>query len=148
MAVPNTTTFSLQDVVDELGGLPRPDDLIACFAAATSGGFDPSYEGSKNNLLNFRNYTSIVASVVITPATKNSFGNGDSFLVTVTANVAWTVSDNVSWITSSPISGTGNGSFTVTVGSYLSGADRTGTVTVSGSGASDTCIVTQTSDIP
>ena len=43
MAVPNTTTFTLQDLVD-------------CFADATSSSFDSNYSGSKNNLLNFRNY--------------------------------------------------------------------------------------------
>jgi hypothetical protein len=55
MPVPNTTTFSLQDVQTELGGVN--DDLVECFSNALSTGFDPAYEGSKNNLLNFRNYT-------------------------------------------------------------------------------------------
>jgi len=54
MAVPNTTTFSLQDVVTEIN--PTTDDLVDCFADAVAGSFDPSYSGSKNNLLNFRNY--------------------------------------------------------------------------------------------
>jgi len=54
MAVPNTTTFSLQDVVDEVN--PTTDDLADCFADATSSSFDSNYSGDKNNLLNFRNY--------------------------------------------------------------------------------------------
>ena len=54
MAVPNTTTFSLQDVVNEVN--PTTDDLVDCFADAISAYFDPTYSGSKNNLLNFRNY--------------------------------------------------------------------------------------------
>jgi len=54
MAVPNTTTFTLQDVVDEIN--PTTDDLVDCFADATSSSFDSNYSGSKNNLLNFRNY--------------------------------------------------------------------------------------------
>ena len=54
MAIPDTTTFSLQDVVTEIN--PTTDDLVDCFADAVSGSFDPNYEGSKNNLLNFRNY--------------------------------------------------------------------------------------------
>ena len=53
MAVPNTTTFSLQDVVDVN---PTTGDLIDCFADAASSSFDPNYSGNKNNLLNFRNY--------------------------------------------------------------------------------------------
>ena len=54
MAVPNTTTFTLQNVVDEVN--PTTDDLVDCFADATSSSFDSNYSGSKNNLLNFRNY--------------------------------------------------------------------------------------------
>lgn len=52
--VPDTETFSLQDVVNVVG--PSSNDLVQCFADAYSDGFDPLYEGSKNNLLNFRNY--------------------------------------------------------------------------------------------
>ena len=52
--VPNTTTFDLQDVVDSVN--PTTDDLVDCFADADSAQFDPAYEGSKNQLLNFRNY--------------------------------------------------------------------------------------------
>ena len=54
MAVPDTTTFTLQDVVTEVN--PTTDDLVDCFADAVSLNFDPAYEGSKNQLLNFRNY--------------------------------------------------------------------------------------------
>jgi len=54
MAVPNTTTFTLQNVVDEVN--PTTDDLVDCFADAASSSFDSNYSGSKNNLLNFRNY--------------------------------------------------------------------------------------------
>lgn len=54
MAVPNTNTFSLQDVVDEVN--PTTDDLVDCFADAVASKFDPAYEGSKDRLSNFRNY--------------------------------------------------------------------------------------------
>ena len=54
MSVPNTDTFSLQDVIDEVN--PTTDDLVDCFADAIAGNFDPAYEGSKDRLLNFRNY--------------------------------------------------------------------------------------------
>ena len=57
MAVPNTTTFSLQDVVDEVN--PTTDDLVDCFADAITSAFDSDYSGSKNSLLNFRNYNSV-----------------------------------------------------------------------------------------
>jgi len=56
MAVPDTTTFTLQNVVDEVN--PTTDDLVDCFSDAVSSNFDPAYSGSKDNLLNFRNYNS------------------------------------------------------------------------------------------
>ena len=54
MAVPDTTTFTLQNVVTEVN--PTTDDLVDCFADATSASFDSAYSGNKDNLLNFRNY--------------------------------------------------------------------------------------------
>jgi len=54
MAVPNTSTFSLQDVLPEITG--ETGDLADCFTHAIAGYFDPTYVGSKNSLLNFRNY--------------------------------------------------------------------------------------------
>lgn len=52
--VPNTTTFTLQNVVDSVN--PTTDDLVDCFADADSAQFDPAYEGNKDRLYNFRNY--------------------------------------------------------------------------------------------
>ena len=54
MGVPNTTTFTLQNVVDTIN--PTTDDLVDCFADAVANQFDSSFSGSKNELLNFRNY--------------------------------------------------------------------------------------------
>ena len=54
MAVPNTTTFSLQDVVDEIN--PANDTLINCFASSIDDGFVSLYKGSKDRLSNFRGY--------------------------------------------------------------------------------------------
>jgi len=67
MAVPDTTTFTLQNVADEFD-LGSNDGLIDCFEEATSADFDPAYSGAKDNLLNFRNYggvslTSFLGSV-------------------------------------------------------------------------------------
>ena len=71
MAVPDTTTFTLQDVVDEIN--PTTDDLVDCFADATAACFDSSYSGTKTELLNFRNYgasctTSYSSSVAVKPS--------------------------------------------------------------------------------
>ena len=57
MAVPDTTTFTLQDVVTEVN--PTTDDLVDCFADAVASKFDSNYSGSKNSLLNFRNYGAV-----------------------------------------------------------------------------------------
>ena len=57
MGVPNTTTFELQDVVDEVN--PTTDDLVDCFNDATASYFDSNYgPGDESNLLQFRNYGS------------------------------------------------------------------------------------------
>lgn len=55
MPVPNTNTFSLNDVRLEIG-LGTTASLSQCFSNANSAGFDPTYEGVKDRLSNFRNY--------------------------------------------------------------------------------------------
>ena len=59
MAVPNTNTFSLQDVTTEIyGDTNSGRNLADCFANANANGFDPNYEEDKDSLSNFRNYSS------------------------------------------------------------------------------------------
>jgi len=57
--VPDTNTFSFTDVKDEIedNGGATTNSLVDAFTNANASGFDPAYEGSKNSLLNFRNYT-------------------------------------------------------------------------------------------
>lgn len=74
MGVPNTTTFTLQNVVDEID---NDDNLVGCFNDANANYFDSSYEGSKNQLLNFRNYGSQNA---LTQFTGSSGQNDIKFL--------------------------------------------------------------------
>ena len=80
----------------------------------------------------------------VSPASQ-SVGNGSGvFNATVTANVTWTVSTATGWITLSPASGSNNGSFTVNYTANTTASQRTGTVTVSGTGvASKTITVMQ-----
>ena len=57
MAVPNTTTFTLEDVRLEVDPSKNDLDTLILIANAQSPSeWDPNYEGSKNSLLNFRNY--------------------------------------------------------------------------------------------
>lgn len=60
MAVPNTDTFTLQDVKDELES--SSNDLVSFFAEAVDANFDPLYKGDKNSLYNFRNYGATVVT--------------------------------------------------------------------------------------
>lgn len=62
MGVPNTNTFTLQNVVDTVN--PTTDDLVDSFADAVASKFDSTYEGSKNQLLNFRNYDGVTLIAV------------------------------------------------------------------------------------
>lgn len=58
MPVPNTSTFSLQDVKDHLG-LGATTSLTACFTTANAlpeYWWDDTYKGTKNSLYDFRNY--------------------------------------------------------------------------------------------
>jgi len=56
MGVPDTNTFTLEDVADEFG-LGSGDALTDCFDDATAADFDPNYgPGDESNLLQFRNY--------------------------------------------------------------------------------------------
>lgn len=111
-SVPNTTTFTLQNVVSVVGGT----SLSAAFANSVDSYFDPAYKGSKNNLLNFRNYNEVVPYVEIVPPQQLLFNsNGDPYDIayfSISSNVTWTASiyDPASIVNSwGPYSGGPNG---------------------------------------
>jgi len=87
-AVPDTTTFNLQDVIDAVSGTTT-NDLVECFAEAESDAFDATYSGSKNNLLNFRNYEEITDSVYTIP-TELSYDYSETQYVAVNSSDSWT----------------------------------------------------------
>jgi hypothetical protein len=63
MGVPNTTTFSMQDVADFIDpptSTPSLSQLITDANSENPSLWDPTYSGSKNSLLNFRNYGSYI----------------------------------------------------------------------------------------
>lgn len=72
--VPNTTTFTLQNVVSAV--TPTTNDLNDCFNDADSAQFDPAYEGSKNQLLNFRNYGNQSAGSAVASLDGNNYDTG------------------------------------------------------------------------
>ncbi len=108
--VPNTTTFTLQNVVDAVN--PTTDDLNDCFSDADSAQFDPAYEGAKDRLYNFRNYgnqtTTMTVSVEYSGAYKYSIGYPN-----------YTLAQQKS------TSGSGTGfSVDILMGTLLNGSDR------------------------
>lgn len=144
MAIPNTNTFSLNDVRVELG-LGATTDLVACFSAAEEGLFDPTYQGSKNELNDFRNYGAIGIRVSPTGILKNA--SAQSFNVTITtipAGGSWTSSEACSWLSVSPTSGTTT-TPTITLSANGTGLTRVCQVTFTYSSRSCTLFVTQTS---
>lgn len=71
MGVPNTTTFDLQTVVNVVN--PTTDDLVDSFADAVASKFDSTYSGSKDQLLNFRNYDSATVNTLTVTTTSVGF---------------------------------------------------------------------------
>ena len=65
MGVPNTETFSLQDVANEIGLTGSNMNLPNCFSNAIDGGFDSNYHNDNyapdNSLLRFRNYQHVTS---------------------------------------------------------------------------------------
>jgi len=82
-AVPDTTSFTLQQVVNAVQ--PAIDSLTGCFADAVASKFDPAYSGTKTNQLNFRNYGAIAkyriedctSSIIYTVINTYTFSLGD-----------------------------------------------------------------------
>ena len=68
MAVPNTTTFTMDDVFDEVGYL----DLVTCFSNSVDSYFNPLYKGSKDRLSNFRDYKVTVTLTSFNSSTGSS----------------------------------------------------------------------------
>jgi len=82
MAVPNTTTFSLTDVVAELGG--GETSLQDCFNNSTTDNFDPNYNNntyaSPNSLLRFRNYTTQVPLAYFNGTTSQGISSNEIYI--------------------------------------------------------------------
>ena len=84
MGVPDTTTFTLQNVVDEID---NDDNLVGCFNDAIASYFDSNYgPGDESNLLQFRNYGSQNA---LTPFSGSSGQNDFKFLCTQTTGTSY-----------------------------------------------------------
>ena len=77
MAVPNTTTFTLDDVRLEVDPTKNNlNDLITVANAQSPSEWDSDYEGSKNSLLNFRNYGAEPTFTAFQMTTQKYFNTG------------------------------------------------------------------------
>jgi len=83
-SVPNTTTFSLQDVYDVVHSHASgtATNLQSCFDNSIDAYFDVNYKGSKNSLYNFRNYTVSASSIPTVTTTDVSERNAYLFAPT------------------------------------------------------------------
>ncbi len=84
-----------------------------------------------------------ITSLSISPTTFNPAPSGGSRVITVTSNVDWIVSGNWSWFSVSANTGSNNGSFTITATPNNTGSFRSGNVTVTGGGKTETVTVSQ-----
>ncbi|MFB9055787.1 chondroitinase-B domain-containing protein [Mariniflexile ostreae] len=73
---------------------------------------------------------------------------GESQTVTVTSNVAWTVTNDSDWISIAPIDGADNGTFNVITTANTAFTSRTGVVTVVGGALTRTLTITQAAADP
>jgi len=144
MGVPDTSTFSLQDVSDgAFGGYQTT--LVDCFDQAQNDYFDSDYvpSGFDSNasdkrgfkLYYFRNYGSHNnVSISVDPTSKHFESFGGSFGLQITTNPSgakWTATTSESWINLSSYSGYGSMTITVYIAKYNSSFPRLGNVTIS-----------------
>ena len=87
MGVPNTSTFSLQDVSNSI--VEIPNNLVSCFNGAVSSDFDGNYNpnstGTSNNLLNFRNYANAGLTAVLSNNSLSSSSSWNFFSLDVSS---------------------------------------------------------------
>jgi len=156
--VPDTNTFSLTDVANEIenNGGQVVLSLQEAFDQADPDGFadDPNDPGATYfdtygySLLAFRNYQhpASVTTITVSPTSMTFIDIGGTKTVTVTtaANDTWTITKPKFdlWITYNTSSGTGSGSFTLTTIENRD-VDRTSTITVTSSLGKKTISITQ-----
>jgi hypothetical protein len=81
----------------------------------------------------------------VSPASLSFAASGGSQSFAVSSNTNWTVSSSESWATVTPASGTNSGTVTVIAATHTGNSPRTGILTLSGGGLTQTVAVTQAS---
>ncbi|MEO1652931.1 MAG: PA14 domain-containing protein, partial [Bacteroidota bacterium] len=85
----------------------------------------------------------VVESLALNNTSVSAGFNGTTESITVTANIAWTVTSDQNWVTFNPDQGNGDGSFDIIVAANTSGVARNATVTVAGGSITQTVAVSQ-----
>ncbi|HDZ14564.1 hypothetical protein LCGC14_1114230 [marine sediment metagenome] len=94
MPVPNTTTFTLQNVIDELG--TAANSLQQCFIDSVYDNFDPAYRGDLNNLLCFRNYDKLKGIELRKDTTRNTAcGGASNGTYYIDIGKSWFIAENL-----------------------------------------------------
>ncbi len=99
------------------------------------------FPGNGHGWLDEVSWTPTVMQLASTEKTFDYTGGADS--LGVAANVAWSVSSSASWITLENYSGNLDGAVRFSVAPNTTTARRSGTLTVTGGGASQTCAIVQ-----
>lgn len=118
MAVPNTNTFKLSDVCNELNLSGSDRKLSVCFSSANTNYFNSAYEGSKDRLSNFRDYGSHNGSSsfdVIVVVEAELFSGDTVECVVNLRDTSGLIIDNYSYRTTSSESHT----FSISMGYYM-----------------------------
>ncbi|MDZ7399744.1 MAG: BACON domain-containing carbohydrate-binding protein [candidate division KSB1 bacterium] len=111
--------------------------VVATNSVGTSYGEDQSFTTLASS------YLTVSPTSITLDSSPNSQGS-----FSITSNVNWNASDNASWLDVSPVSGSGNGTVTITANSAnISANPRSATVTVSGGGITRTVSVTQSGSV-
>jgi len=144
MALQNGGAISLLDIQNEFGG-SNPINISEYYRGGT---YVPNISANSSiptgGTISFNDfYGGTNTSLFISPPSYTGNGFFDTFTITVTSNTSWSVTDNRSWISTSVTSGSGNGSFTVSIQKNNSGTTNFGTVVVSGGGIARSCSITQ-----
>jgi len=84
------------------------------------------------------------ATLSVLPANRDVTPPASTTTFSLTSNTGWTVSESISWLSVLPVSGTGNGTLTVTYSENATGSTRIGGIVVTASGGAPTANVTVT----
>jgi hypothetical protein len=108
-----------------------------------SGGFaGAAYESDPNNRIDW-----FTAGLSASPLTLNVDPPAGTAIINVTSNLAWTAIESSPWFSISPLSGTNNGTITVTYDKNTLTSGRSGTITISAPSVPDVVVTVNQSGV-